>query len=77
MNDDYTIYGFTYRDCNGKISKHEVTVDDITWPEVLDDFVNFLQNVYGYDIKSSIRVREPEYTFQPAAWNGDYFSEKD
>lgn len=76
MTDDTpTTYGFSYIDCGGKVSKHEVTMDEVTWPEVLNDFVNFLQSVYGYDIKSSIRVKEPKYAVFPERWHGDFFSE--
>ena len=75
MNDeDYTSYGFIYRDCGGKVSKHEVTLDEVTWPEVLNDFVNFLQSVYGYDIKDSIRIEQPRYEMLHQPWTGKYFS---
>lgn len=74
MNDeDYTSYGFMYRDCGGKVSKHEVTLDEVTWPEVLNDFVNFLQSVYGYDIKDSIRIEQPRYEMLTESWTGKYF----
>lgn len=74
MNDeDYTSYGFMYRDCGGKVSKHEVTLDEVTWPEVLNDFVNFLQSVYGYNIKDSIRIEKPRYEVLPEPWTGKYF----
>jgi hypothetical protein len=76
-DDDYTSYGFMYRDCGGKVSNHEVKVDEITWPEVLNDFVDFLQNVYGYNIKDSIRIREPRYETFPESWSGEYFSEEE
>jgi hypothetical protein len=85
-DDDYTSYGFMYRDCGGKVSKHEVIVDEVTWPEVLNDFVDFLQHVYGYNIKDSIRIEEPfwmkhddvspeiiEYN-EIHGWQGEFFS---
>lgn len=75
-NQDYTGYGFMYRDCGGKVSKHEVTVDEVTWPEVLNDFVDFLQSVYGYDIKSSIRIQEPKYELSTNGWNGEFFNDE-
>jgi len=87
-NQDYTGYGFMYRDCGGKVSKHEVTVDEVTWPEVLNDFVNFLQSVYGYEIKSSIRVKEPYWMkhdnvspeiiayHEVHGWNGEFFNDE-
>jgi hypothetical protein len=85
-DDDYTSYGFMYRDCGGKVSKHEVIVDEVTWPEVLNDFVDFLQHVYGYEIKSSIRVKEPFWMkyddvspeiiayHELHGWRGEFFS---
>ena len=75
MNDEeYTSYGFMYRDCGGKVSNHEVTIDDVTWPEVLNDFVDFLQSVYGYNIKDSVRILEHRYAMASEAWAGKYFS---
>jgi hypothetical protein len=74
MNVDNTIYGFTYRDCDGKQYKQEVTVDEVTWPEVLNDFVSFIEGIYGYDIKSSIRIKEPKYCLNEQAWHGEYFT---
>ena len=76
-DDDYTSYGFMYRDCGGKVSNHEVKIDEVTWPEVLNDFVSFLEGVYGYTIRESIRIQEPRYHVFPEAWTGEYFSEEE
>jgi hypothetical protein len=78
MSDDTnTTYGFTYKDCDNKLYKQEITIDEVTWPEVLNDFVDFLQHVYGYNIKDSIRIREPRYETFPESWSGEYFSEEE
>ena len=42
--------GFSYKDCDGKVHEAKFSADDdnfTTWHEVMNDFVNFLSNVYG------------------------------
>lgn len=36
-----------------------VTYDgSIQWPQVLDEFLDFLSGIYGNDIKSNVRVKD-------------------
>ena len=82
---DKEYYGFEYSDCDGKVYKTKIKNNDNTWHEVLEDFVNFLQTVYKYDIKSQVRVQEPmwfehlnEWQRQDyQGWQGEYFVKDD
>lgn len=56
---DKEYYGFEFKDCEGKVYKTRIETGDHTWNEVLNDFVKFLEGVYGYDIQSKIKVQEP------------------
>lgn len=82
---DKDYYGFEYSDCDGKVYKTKIENAEATWTEVLEDFVNFLQTVYKYDIKSQVRVQEPVW-FQDLdqwereeyqGWQGTYFVKED
>lgn len=76
------VFGFTYMDCNGKTYKKEISTPGATWHECMDGYVKFLESVFGYDIKSQVRLEEPcwlqaMYDYDPAyldPWTGDYFT---
>lgn len=78
-------YSFEYSDCDGKVYKTRIDGAGGTWLEALDDYVNFLQTVYKYDIKSKIRVEEPfwfgmqdTYDFEHlTGWHGEFFIKDD
>lgn len=73
-NEDTTVsYGFAYRDFEGKHHKHEVIMDEVTWPEMLNDFVRFMESIYGYEILPSIRIEYPRYCINSEAWQGKCF----
>lgn len=82
---DKEYYGFEYSDCDGKVYKTKIESNENTWHEVLEDFVNFLQTIYKYDIKSQVRVQEPiwfehlneweRHDYQ--GWQGEYFVKDD
>ena len=82
---DKDYYGFEYSDCDGKVYKTRINGAGATWMEALDDYVNFLQTVFKYDIKSKIRVEEPfwfsmqeSYDFEHyTGWGGDFFVKDD
>lgn len=68
-------YAFGFTDCDGKQYILDVDQEGTPWPEVLNDFVNFISNVYGYDIKKSIRIEAPRcsaYTGE-CGWTGEFF----
>ena len=82
--DDHTGYAFQYTDCDGKVYNTTIEKPGPTWMEALDDYVNFLESVYKYDIKSSIRVKEAPYQHMVDEhpgyidpWKGEYFSDEE
>ena len=81
-DDDVTQqYGFEYTDCDGKVYKKQITTAGATWHECMDDYVKFLESVFGYSIKDQVRLEEPKwldtvYEHYPAyldPWTGEYF----
>lgn len=68
-------YAFSYVDCTGKKYLFKVEQETTTWPELLDDFLNFISGAYGYDIKKSVRIEAPRcYNSElECAWKGEYF----
>jgi hypothetical protein len=45
-----------------------------TWPEVLEQFVGFMSNVYGYDIRAKIAIAESPFAFHDDTWSGPVFT---
>jgi hypothetical protein len=74
-------YSFTYTDCDGKVYKKEISTPGATWHECMDDYVKFLESVFGYAIKSQVRLEEPLWLGSMYAhhsdwidpWTGEYF----
>ena len=74
-------YSFSYTDCNGKVYTKTIDTPGATWHECMDDYVKFLESVFGYDIKSQVRLEEPKwldtmYEHHPEwldPWTGEYF----
>ncbi len=76
------VFGFTYMDCDGKTYTQEIQTPGATWHECMDGYVKFLESVFGYDIKSQVRLEEPRYLgamyqrdpdyIDP--WTGEYFT---
>jgi hypothetical protein len=75
-------YSFTYTDCDGKEHTKTIKTPGASWHECLDDYVKFLESVFGYAIKSQVRLEEPTwlgamYTHYPdyiEPWTGEYFT---
>jgi hypothetical protein len=85
MNDDIMqTYGFTYITCDGKVYTKDIMTPGATWHECLDDYVKFLEAVFGYSIKPQVRIEEPAYLdsmyelypdyLDP--WTGEYFTKE-
>ena len=78
-DDDQTEYAFRYTDCNGKVYNTTIENPGPSWMEALDDYVNFLESVYKYDIRSKIRLDE-KHELKDAPWSyidpwsGEYFT---
>jgi hypothetical protein len=75
-------YSFSYTDCNGKVHTKIIDTPGATWHECLDDYVKFLESVFGYTIKHQVRLEEPAwlntmYNRYPDwcdPWTGEYFT---
>jgi hypothetical protein len=84
-NDDMQKYGFMYVDCTGKIYRKEIETPGATWHECLNDYVRFLETIYGYDILEQVRIKEPKWLdsmceHHPSyldPWTGKYFTDEE
>ena len=72
MNDDKDYYSFEYKDCDGTIYTHKVQTDVVFWPNMLQDFINFVENVYGYEIQQNIQIAD-FLEGRHDSWRGGYF----
>lgn len=72
-------YTFTYANEDGSKSVHKVYDEGVMWSEVLNDFVDYLSFVYGYDIKEKVRVESPFWVQRgfdvdtTGGWKGEFF----
>ena len=76
--EDHTEYAFRYTDCDGKVYNTAIQQPGPTWMEALDDFVNFLESVYKYDIRSKVRLRDDQQLKNNSwsyidPWKGEYY----
>jgi len=78
------VYGFTYTDCEGKEYSKTIKTPGVTWMECLNDYVRFLESIYGYDIMSKVRLKEPiwlnvmyESSEFLDPWTGEYFVDEE
>lgn len=81
---DQEYYGFTYKDCDGKVYSTKIEKDGIMWSDALHDYIRFLESIYGYEIKSKVRIEAPKWLhlmqeegdfFDP--WSENYFYYED
>jgi hypothetical protein len=66
-------YNFHYTDGEDRTVAVAFTPGD-TWPEVLEQFVGFMSNVYGYDIRAKIAIAESPFAFYDDTWSGPVFT---
>ncbi len=68
-------YNFHYTD--GETRSIQVSCcPGATWPEVLEQFVGFMSNVYGYDIRGKIAIADP-FLLHDDSWYGPVFNPED
>ena len=64
-------------DCGDTVKEVFKSYDeDVMWSEVLNDFVDYLSFVYGYDIKEKVRVESPfwhQHWVDIKGWQGEFF----
>ena len=78
-------YGFMYVDCTGKVYRKEIETPGASWHKCLNDYVRFLETIYGYNIMDQVRIKEPMWLatmyehhhdyLDP--WTGQYFNDDD
>ena len=75
-------YGFMYVDCTGKVYRKEIETGGASWHECLNDYVRFLETIFGYSIMDQVRIKEPvwldtmydHYPDYLDPWTGEYFT---
>lgn len=67
-------YTFTYRelDDDRNIQVRRSFEDGSTWPVVLQEFLNFLNGVYGYDVSSKVRIEANPFGIEGRWAGGTY-----
>lgn len=76
MNESTEAYTFQYSDGDAKSIYVSFTPGD-TWPEVLEQFVGFLGNVYGYDIRQKVGIKYSPIVLLDETWSGAVFNPED
>ena len=79
-NEDFK-HNYTFQYTNEDTSKSVFKSYDegVMWTEVLNDFVDYLSFVYGYDIKDKVRVELPVWLRDgfdfpvEGGWQGEFF----
>ena len=64
-------YTFQYSDGEDRSVYVSFSPGD-TWPEVLEQFVSFMNNVYGYDIRDQVAIERRPF-FPHDEWTGPVF----
>jgi hypothetical protein len=78
MNESTETYSFHYSDGEDRSISVSFTPGD-TWPEVLEQFVSFMNNVYGYDIRQKVGIKANRLTASmlDETWTGVVFNPED
>jgi hypothetical protein len=76
MNEFKETYHFHYNDGEDRSMRVSFTPGD-TWPEVLEQFVGFLSNVYGYDIREKVAIKKSPFFLHDDSWSGPVFNPED
>jgi hypothetical protein len=73
MNKTTETYNFNYFDGEERSIRVAFSPGD-TWPEVLEQFVGFLSNVYGYDIREKVAIKQSPFFLNDDSWSGPVFN---
>jgi len=76
MNESTETYSFQYSDGEDRSISVCFTPGD-TWPEVLEQFVSFMNNVYGYDIREKVGIKYSPFAPLDGTWSGVVFNPED
>ena len=79
-HEDFNSYfTFSCTDEDGSKSLSKSYEEGVMWSEVLNDFVDYLSYVYGYNIKDKVRVESPFWIQRgfdvdnTKGWQGEFF----
>jgi hypothetical protein len=73
LNSSPEFYSFEYSDGDARHISTSFTPGD-TWPEVLEQFVSFMGNVYGYSIRESVAIKKSPFFIHNESWSGPVFN---
>ena len=76
MNESTEFYTFQYSDGDAKSIYVSFAPGD-SGPEVMEQFVGFLGNVYGYDIREKVGIRYSPFVSLDDTWTGAVFDPED
>jgi len=76
MNESTETYSFQYSDGEDRSISVCFTPGD-SWPEVMEQFVGFLSNVYGYDIRQKVGIKYSPFASLDETWSGVVFNPED
>ena len=76
MNESNDFYSFEYNDGDSRHLSMSVAPGD-SWPEVMEQLVGFLGNVYGYDIREKVGIRYSPFVSLDDTWTGAVFDPED
>lgn len=74
---DFDTYSFYYTDSDGNrdIEAHIQLPYDCQWTTALEHYLDFLSNIYGYDIRSQVAVKANPY--RKRDWSGPTFPDEE
>jgi hypothetical protein len=75
MNESKESYLFQYTGGDRDITVSFTPGD--TWHEVLEQFVSFLGNIYGYDVRDKIAMKKNPFALYENSWSGPVFDKED
>ena len=73
MNNDNDSFTFSYSNGAKNVT---VSFEAETWIEALEEFTNFINAAFGYDIKDKVALKENKYGFNSESWSGPVFNEE-
>ena len=76
MNEFKETYQFNYNDGEDRNVFVSFTPGD-TWSSVLEQFVDFMSNVYGYDIREKVAIKKSPFFGHDDSWSGPVFNPED
>jgi len=76
LTDFKETYTFRYFDGEDRSISTSFSPGD-TWPEVLEQFISFMNNVYGYDIREKVGIVSRPFGLNQEKWSGPVFNPED